>query len=78
MFKRADHYFLSQPCAEALSFGGPQDEHTCIQRDGDFWVIYGSERGGRNFVAMFPLLRTALDYLAQRALKIARFPDLEE
>ena len=78
MFKRAEHFFLSQPCAEDLSFGGPQDEHTCIERDGDFWVIYGSERGGRNFVAMFPLLRTALDYLAQRALKIARFPDLEE
>lgn len=39
------------------------DECICVARDGDFILVYFSERGGRNFIAAFDSLFDAAEYV---------------
>ncbi|MFC1404855.1 MULTISPECIES: hypothetical protein [Streptacidiphilus] len=46
--------------------GGLPDEAYCIGLDGDGWVYYYSERGGRSGLLSFPDEASACTYLLER------------
>jgi hypothetical protein len=55
---------FKQNCIYDVRFGiNDEDECICVSRDGDFIVVYFSERGGRNFIAAFTDISDAAEYL---------------
>jgi hypothetical protein len=71
--KRAQQY-LDERGITSISVGHYLHTSTCVERDGDFIFVYGSERDKNGLLGIFTSIRLALDFVAAIQLKMPAFP----